>query len=299
MKSEDIEIIEVGPRDGFQSIPQFISTSDKVRIIGNLVNAGISRIETTSVVSERAVPQLADAEAIIMATKAFAGCSSQVLVPNARRGQQALDMGATKLCFVISASETHNFKNVRQSISGSLAEYDALSSIHPDSSTMRVNLATAFDCPYEGSISEKCVSGIVEHLVSTPHQIELAICDTTGRCSPLLVSSLFTFLSSEFGDICSWVFHGHDTYGMGIANCFAAWETGIRKFDASIAGLGGCPFAPGATGNVATEDLAWMFEKMFLNTGIDLDQVLQVAKEVSRIPGSQTGGRVRDALSGQ
>ena len=139
----------------------------------------------------------------------------------------------------------------------------------------------------------------MDHLTSAPHQIELAICDTTGRCSPLLVSSLFTFLSSEFGDICSWVFHGHDTYGMGIANCFAAWETGIRKFDASIAGLGGCPFAPGATGNVATEDLAWMFEKMFLNTGIDLNQILQVAKEVSRIPGSQTGGRVRDAFSGR
>ena len=162
---------------------------------------------------------------------------------------------------------------------------------------MRLNLATAFDCPHVGRISTDEVLALLEPLVAATTDVEIALCDTTGRADPVQVGNLFALAREVFPEVRGWAFHGHDTYGLGTANVLAAWGAGIRVFDASVAGLGGCPFAPGATGNVATEDLIWMFDHMEVGTGVDLDLLVRAADEVVRLPGAQVGGRVRQALN--
>jgi hydroxymethylglutaryl-CoA lyase len=186
--------------------------------------------------------------------------------------------------------------NVRRTPMESAADYAQIVAMMPEDASMRLNLATAFDCPHVGRIDQDGVLALLETLVSTTANVEVALCDTTGRADPVQVHGLFSAVRDRFPEVSAWAFHGHDTYGLGAANVLAAWNAGIRVFDASVAGLGGCPFAPGATGNVATEDLVWMFDKMGIETGIDLDRLVNVARDVTELPGAQVGGRVRQAL---
>lgn len=205
--------------------------------------------------------------------------------------------GARHLSAVLSVSERHNLGNVRRTPMESVADYAMMVGIMPADATMRLNLATAFDCPHVGRIDAEAVLALLEPLVATTADVEIALCDTTGRADPTQVRSLFAAALERFPDVSAWAFHGHDTYGLGTANVLAAWDVGVRVFDAAIAGLGGCPFAPGASGNVATEDLIWMFDHMDVETGIDLDRLVVVARAVAELPGAQVGGRVRQALS--
>lgn len=292
-----VEIVEVGMRDGFQSVGPFIPTQTKVAILEGLYGAGIRRIEATSIVSPSAVPQLADAAEVIAAANALPGLRAQVLVPTARHAERALAADARELSFVLSVSERHNQSNVRRSPEQSIEEYVRLVALTPDTVKLRLNIATAFDCPYDGPMPIDAVLWVLEPLVAAAPHAEIALCDTTGRVTPNRVAALFEAAQDRFRHIGAWAYHGHDTFGLGAANVLAAWHTGVRIFDASVSGLGGCPFAPGATGNVATEDLIWMFDGMDARTGIDIDALSKVATQVAALPGAKIGGRVRDALN--
>jgi hydroxymethylglutaryl-CoA lyase len=274
-----------------------IETEKKIEILAALYAAGVRRVEATSFVSKTAVPQLADAPEILKAIDKPPDLDAQVLVPTARQAERAIAAGATHLVFVLSVSERHNMSNVRRSTAESIDEYAAVMRMLPRCGKMRINVATAFDCPYDGRLAEEQTLGVLEHLIGLEMPHEIALCDTTGRVTPDHVGSLYVQALESFPEIQNWAFHAHDTYGLGTANTLAAWYSGVRIFDASFAGLGGCPFAPGATGNVATEDLVWMFEGMGVSTGIDLHALLAVARDVATLPGAQTGGRVREAMA--
>lgn len=295
-KQQHLTIVEVGPRDGFQSVGPFIPTDLKIEIISRLYSAGIRRMEATSFVSQTALPQLADAAEILEAAASLDELDIQVLVPNARHAERALEAGARHLSLVMSISEPHNLSNIRRTPAESVADLKSLAASLPDDCKLRLNLATAFDCPFRGPVSEDAVFAILDQLSTTWPDAEIAFCDTTGRARPADVHRLFSQAGQRFANSCAWAFHGHDTYGLGAANAFAAWSAGVRVFDASVAGLGGCPFAPGATGNVATEDLVWMFGGKE-GSGIDLDLLLSAARQVTSLPGAQIGGRVRDAMA--
>lgn len=293
---ETVQIVEVGPRDGFQSVKPFIPTATKIGILEQLYKAGIRRVEATSFVSPQALPQLADAAEILSAAQALPGLDAQVLVPTARYAERATTAHARHVAFVLSVSEAHNRSNVRRTPAESAGEYAKLVAALPANVKLRLNLATAFDCPFDGKVGEDVTLALLDQLVAIAPQAEIALCDTTGRVTPDHVTALFAKSLARFPQVKTWAFHAHDTYGLGTANTLAAWHAGIRVFDSAIAGLGGCPFAPGATGNVATEDLAWMFSGMNVETGIDIAALVDVALQVAALPGAQIGGRVRDAL---
>ena len=293
----DVEIVEVGPRDGYQGIGPFIPTEMKIAFIERLAAAGIRRIEIGSFVSAAAVPQLRDTAEVLTACTRWPELEPQVLVPSERRGKDAVAAGAGRLVFVLSVSEAHNRNNVRRHPRESAEEYERLAAAVPSDVGMRLDIATAFDCPFEGRVAEADTLALLDRLVKPRPDAEICLCDTTGRADPAHVESLFASCNNRFPQVKAWALHAHDTYGLGLANVHAAYKQGVRVFDASFAGLGGCPFAPGATGNVATEDLVWMFERMGVNTGIDLDALMPVAADGARLPGGLPGGRVRDALN--
>ncbi|WCP16250.1 Hydroxymethylglutaryl-CoA lyase YngG (plasmid) [Sphingobium sp. AntQ-1] len=293
---EHVTIVEVGPRDGFQLIVPLIPTVTKIALVEQLYAAGLRRMEATAFVSARSIPQLADAAEVLAAARALPGLSAQVLVPTQRRCEQALGAGATEIAFVLSASEAHNMENVRRTPRESVDEYRRLIAVLPAGVGVRLNLATAFDCPFTGAVAPDDVLALLDPLVAVRPDVEIALCDTTGRATPERVRALFDRAIARFPDGTRWAFHGHDTYGLGVANVLAAYDASVRVFDSSFAGLGGCPFAPGATGNVATEDVVWTFGEMGAATGIDLDLLLDAAEAGAQLPGALPGGRVRTAL---
>lgn len=294
--ADAVEIVEVGPRDGLQGIGPFVPTPAKIDLVERLHAAGLGRIEIGSFVSATALPQLRDTPELLGACARMPGLVPQVLVPSERRGRDAVAAGARCLAYVLSVSEPHNRSNVRRSPDESAAEYGRLVTDLPPGTFMRLNLATAFDCPFAGRVDEGAVAALLDRLVPVMPGAEICLCDTTGRAEPSHVASLFRRAMARFPGA-TFAFHAHDTYGLGTANVYAAFEAGVRVLDASVAGLGGCPFAPGATGNVATEDLAWMFARRGVATGIDIDRLVAVARDAARLPGATPGGRVRDALA--
>lgn len=292
-----LQIVEVGPRDGFQSIPDFITTATKHDLIEKLYAAGIRRMEATAFVSSSALPQLSDAAEVMQRARDLPGLDVQVLVPNLRNAAKALDAGADHLAFVLSVSERHNQNNVRRSSMESVAEYHAIAAMLPPNARMRLNVATAFDCPWDGKVDAEQTLALLDPLIEALPDAEICLCDTTGRVTPDRVGDLFVRARRQFPKAVRWAYHGHDTYGLGVANVVAAWNVGIRVHDASFAGLGGCPFAPGATGNVATEDVVWTFEQMGVDTGISLPRLLDAAVAGASLPGALIGGRVRNVLT--
>lgn len=295
--AKSVDIVEVGLRDGFQGIGPFIPTEQKIDFMRRLHAAGIRRMEVTSFASADAVPQLSDATALLDAARQLDGLIHQVLVPNARFGHKALEAGADCLAFVVSVSDTHNRSNVRRSPKESAREYGDLVGALRAGMNIRLNIATAFDCAFEGRVSAEQVVELLDLLVAAKQDAEICLCDTTGKATPDQVKSLFTIVKDRYPGVTSWAMHTHDTYGLGLANAYAAFESGVRILDAAFAGLGGCPFAPGATGNTATEDLVWLCQRMGIRTGIDLGSLVGVALSGARIPGSKPGGRAREALS--
>lgn len=299
MDDGKVTLVEVGPRDGFQPIGPMIPTEMKIDYVSRLYDAGIRRIEVTAFVSDRAVPQLADASTVLAAVRALPGLVPQVLVPNQRYCDKAIEAGATFVAFVLSVSEQHNMSNVRRTPQDSVEEYARLVAGLPEGIGLRLNLATSFDCPFDGPVDPDLVIALLDRLVPIRPDAEIALCDTTGRTTPSKVGALFADVIARYRGGPSWAFHGHDTYGLGVANVLGARDVGVSIFDSSFAGLGGCPFAPGATGNVATEDVVWTFDKMGIASGIDLDRLLDVADDGAHIPGALSGGRVRNALHNQ
>ncbi len=296
MNGQAVSIVEVGPRDGFQSIGPIIPTERKIEFINRLYAAGVRRMEATAFVSKAAVEQLADAEALMSAIDALPDLDAQVLVPNARHAERAVAAGASHIAFVVSVSERHNRSNVRRSPEESVTEFADIVNLLPAGTRLRLNVATAFDCPFNGPMPVEKTLALLDQLLSVTQDVEVGLCDTTGRVTPDRVRALFSVSRTRFPQSRDWAFHGHDTYGLGVANVLTALDEGVRVIDASFAGLGGCPFAPGATGNVATEDVVWTLEKMGVPTGIDLAQLVNVAHDGAELPGAMSGGRVRAAL---
>jgi len=295
---ETATISEVAPRDGIQSINPAspVSTAAKIALIQACYDAGLRRMEVGSFVSPRAIPQMAGTEAVLAAARAMPGLECTVLVPNRRGFESAIANGAHRLGFFMSATAGHNKANLNRTREESFAELAALVRDTPRGTLIRFNLSCVFHCPFDGVVDEAEALDWVERIVALDPTMEIALADTTGNASPDQVNRVFRHAIGTWGGDPAhprFAFHGHDTYGMGVANVTAAWEAGCRVFDSAAGGIGGCPFAPGATGNVATEDLAWMFARMGVATGIDWNRLLVAADMAADIPGAVPGGRMR------
>ncbi|MDX3805809.1 hydroxymethylglutaryl-CoA lyase [Bosea thiooxidans] len=299
-----VEIVEVAPRDGLQNIAAFVPTESKLKLIHKLVDAGVKRMEIGSFVSPKAIPQMADMDELVTRLGPLPGLHKVALVPNGKGARRAMEAGIHELIFVISMSNAHNMSNVRRPTAASIADLEAtLAEVDPDGKLIvRVGLATTFHCPFEGTMDEDSVFKTIGEVAAIRGDIELTLADTTGMALPNHVGRMAERALSSYPQM-RWAFHGHDTAGFGIANTLAAYQAGIRSFDGAAGGLGGCPFAPGATGNIATEDMVYMFERMGVDTGIDLAKLLDAAKlAVSFAPdtnGSHTLAMPRDrAMAG-
>lgn len=291
-----VEIVEVAPRDGFQSIRDPLPTAEKIAIIEGLIAAGCRRVEFGSFVSPKAVPQMADMADIAAHFLGRKGIRLSALVPNVKGTELALKHGVKEIVYVFSASEAHNQNNVRQSVAQSIAGLtDIVSVLSNEVGTrLRVDVATAFDCPFDGTVPFQTVTDAVAKVAKIAPGSEIALCDTTGRANPIEVGRRFkSVISAHAESDVSWAFHGHDTFGMGVANALYAFEAGVRALDGAAAGLGGCPFAPGATGNTATEDLVFAFEEAGIATGIDMARLLAVADRIAALPQASVGGHLR------
>ncbi|RYI87354.1 MAG: hydroxymethylglutaryl-CoA lyase [Acetobacteraceae bacterium] len=282
---------EVAPRDGLQSIAAFVPTETKIALVKASYEAGLRRMEIGSFVSPKAIPQMADTGAVLQYAKQLEGLECTVLVPNRKGFDLAMKAGADRLGLFMSVTEGHNQANLNRSRADSLADLGAIVRDAPKGTKIRFNLSCAFHCPFEGVVPEQDTLDLVEQVMALDPEMEIAICDTTGNASPDQVSRIFSQAVQSWGT--RFAFHGHDTYGMGVANVVAAWEAGCQVFDAASGGIGGCPFAPGATGNVAMEDVVWMFRRRGVETGVTWDKLLVAADMAAAIPGATPGGAMR------
>jgi hydroxymethylglutaryl-CoA lyase len=289
-----IEVNEVAPRDGLQIESHFIPTGKKVRWIDALSATGLCRIEATSFTSPKAIPNLKDAAEVMAAIKHRIGVKMTALVPNVKGAERALSCRVDEINLVMSASESHSLVNLHMSPEQSLEQFATILDITKDSGVfINASLSTAFGCPFEGEIPEARVLELISQLIALGIQ-GVTLCDTTGMTNPAHVKSLCELVLKQWPEI-PFTLHFHNTRGMGLANALAAWQAGISRFDASLGGLGGCPFAPGATGNICTEDLVHMFENMGVDTGVDLDALLAVAATLPDLVGHSVPGQVLKA----
>jgi hydroxymethylglutaryl-CoA lyase len=274
-----VRIREVGPRDGFQNEPEVLATAEKVRLIELLGGAGLRRIEVTSFVRPDVVPQLADAEAVLEAVRLPAEVSVSVLIPNERGLERALRQREKfqEINGFLSASETHNQKNVGRSVGESLEGLRRTFARAGEEGLRREGvISTSFGCPYEGQVPVERVLSIARELVDAGAE-EVGFGDTTGMANPLQVKEFFAAASAELAGV-ELTAHFHNTRGQGLANVLAALETGVESFESSFGELGGCPVPAGATGNIATEDLVSMLHEMGIETGIDLAALLEASR---------------------
>jgi hydroxymethylglutaryl-CoA lyase len=276
-RPDDIKIVEVGPRDGLQNLDMFVATGDKVALIRSLAAAGIREIQAGGFVNPRAIPQFKDMKEVIDGLDGLREVTLQVMVPNLKGAEAAVASGIDKIVYFFSVSRSHNLNNVRQTPEESLAALASIIGCAKGTKTaIRVDLATVFGCPFEGVIARDVIAGYIEKVAR--HGIgEVTLCDTVGVGNPRQVEDVLVFCRQRFPEIIFGV-HFHNTRGQGLANALRAYDVGVRSFDAAIGGLGGCPFAPGASGNVATEDVAFMFGEMGLKTGIDMERLLEASR---------------------
>lgn len=276
----EVLISEVGPRDGLQSISRIMSTADKCRWLTALYQAGLREIEVASFVPAALLPQMADAAAVVAHALTLPGLTVMALVPNLRGAQAALAAGVHKLTIPVSASAAHSLANVRKSREQMVEEVRAIVALKNELAPnvkIEAGIATAFGCTLQGTVAEDDVVRLAASVIEAGAD-ESGLSDTTGYANPAQVQRLFRRVRAEIGDKTG-AAHMHNTRGLGLANCLAAFESEVRTFDSSLGGLGGCPYAPGASGNVVTEDLVFMFEAMGVNTGVDLD-ALMAARDV-------------------
>src|SRR5690349_12890981 len=272
-----VSIREVAPRDGLQN-EEPIPTDAKVRLIDALSETGVRRIEAVSFVHPRAIPQMADADEVWARVNRHPEIRYSALIPNTRGAQRALAAGFREIEVVVSASDTHNRRNLNRSTAESLDDIASLIPlIHEAGATVEVIVATSFGCPFEGDIDPGQVASIVAR-VRADGADRIAFGDTTGMATPRRVRDLLSAVRPD-------LLHFHDTRGTGLANVLTALDLGVTEFDASVGGIGGCPYAPGASGNIATEELVHMLEDMGIVTGIDLDALIEVAEMAEKLLG--------------
>ena len=291
---ERVTICEVGPRDGFQIEPEWIPTELKVDAIDRLSEAGLGRIEVTSFVHPKVVPQMRDAEEVMARIRRRPGTVYAALVPNDKGAVRAADAGVDQIHTVVSASESHNLANVNMTIAESLVKLEAVMRVAERAKLAVVSaISTSFGCPFEGAVPLARLERVVAALVDMGARA-IGLADTTGMADPRQVGRVLEHLRPRFPGI-EWILHTHDTRAMAIPNILAAMECGVTHFDSSIGGLGGCPFAPGASGNVCTEDLVHCLHAMGIETGIDLDRLIAAARRVQEIVGRALPGQVLKA----
>ena len=273
---EKVKIIEVGPRDGLQNIQTFVPADKKILLIKKLAACGIKEIQIGSFVAPRAIAQFKDIKEVANGVSSLRGVVLSALIPNKRGAEEANTCGIKKLIFFFSVSREHNYCNVRQSPQESLKELQRICrSYLPDPSiTLRVDLATAFGCQFSGNITTAAVLRMVDKVAACGIK-EITLCDTVGFGNPRMVEEKFSACRRLFPQI-NFGAHFHNTRGLALANTLRAYDTGIRSFDSAVGGLGGCPYAPGSSGNVATEEMVFMFEEMGIKTGFDLKKLLDV-----------------------
>lgn len=284
---------EVVTRDGFQNEPAFVPTDAKVALIDELSACGYAKIEVTSFTSAKAIPMLRDAEEVMGRIQRVPGVETTVLVPNVRGAERALESRADELNLVMSTSETHNLANLRMPREKSFGGLREVVEMARGRVPVNVSLSCCFGCPMEGDVPDAEVLRWAERFAELGVR-GLTICDTTGMAHPAQVTRLTRALQQRFGGL-QLTLHFHNTRGMGLANVLASVNEGITRFDASLGGLGGCPYAPGATGNICSEDAIHMLQAMGYDTGIDLGRLLAVARSLPAIVGHGVPGQVAKA----
>ncbi|MGK2954148.1 MAG: hydroxymethylglutaryl-CoA lyase [Solirubrobacterales bacterium] len=293
---ESIRVREVGPRDGFQNEPEIIDTAHKIELIDLLSSTGLKRIEITSFVRPDIIPQLSDAHDVLAGIKRPEGVSFSVLIPNNRGLEIALEQGDRfdETNFFMSASETHNMKNVRRTIEDSLSHLEeTIPRAHDAGKRCEGVISTSFGCPYEGDVPEGKVFEIAERLIAAGCE-EIGFGDTTGMANPVQVRRFFSDAMARFDEV-ELTAHFHDTRGQGLANVLGALEEGVESFESSFGELGGCVVPVGATGNIASEDLISMVGEMGIDTGVDLEKLLAASARAQQILGRPLGSHVLKA----
>jgi len=286
---------DVVTRDGFQIEPNFIPTDDKVKLVDELSQCGFAKIEVTSFTSPKAIPMLRDAEEVMGRIKRMPGVEYTVLVPNLRGAERAFESRADEFNLVMSTSETHNLANLRMGREKSFSGLAEVIQYVNGRTPINISLSTAFGCPMEGDVPQSVVESFVQRFADLGVR-GVTICDTTGMAHPAQVANMANDLQKKFSDL-QLTFHFHNTRGMGLANVLAAVQSGITRFDGSLGGLGGCPYAPGASGNISSEDAIHMLDAMGYDTGIDIPKLLGIARELPLIVGHPVPGQVAKAGS--
>jgi len=289
-----ITVCEVGPRDGFQNEKTFIPTARKIEVVNAMFAAGVRHVQVTSFVSPRAVPQLADAAEVIAGIDRPAGAVLSALVPNLKGAERAAAAGVNAVHTVVSASETHNRKNVNRSVDESLRDFEAVCALmHRQGIAVEGGMATAFGCPFEGVVPPEQVARIARRYQALGAS-SVSLGDTTGMATPATVRAAVNAIRAAAPglEIC---LHFHNTRGVGLACVMTGLALGVTHFDAAIGGLGGCPFAAGATGNICTEDLVYLLQESGYRTGISLDGIVAAARLTQDIIGRDLPGQVLKA----
>jgi hydroxymethylglutaryl-CoA lyase len=293
----DVTVVEVGPRDGLQSVAQPMATPAKLTWIDALVAAGLTHIQVGSFVSQRALPQMADCADVVRHALAVPGLRVSVLAPNLRYAQAAFEAGVHAVTVPVSVSEPHSIANVRRTHDEALEDVRAIVALRDAEyreTEVEVGLATAFGCTIQGAVPEDDVLRVAGRVADCGVDA-IHPADTVGFAGPAQVRRLLRRLREELGELCASL-HLHDTRGQGLANVVAALDLGVRSFDSSHAGLGGCPYAPGATGNIVTEDLVFLLESMGFRTGIDIDALVEARAVLARgLPGVELRGHLAAA----
>ena len=295
--ASDVLISEVGPRDGLQSVDGVMPTAAKKQWLTALHAAGLREIEVASFVPAKLLPQMADAAEVVRHAVDLPDWTVMALVPNLKGAQAAIAAGVHKLTVPVSASVAHSLANVRRTREQMIEEVRAIVALRDDEAPkigVEVGISTAFGCTLQGEVPEDDVVWLASQLVAVGVD-EIGLSDTTGMANPAQVRRLFHRVRAAIGDRTG-AAHMHNTRGLGLANCLAAWDVGVRTFDSSLGGLGGCPYAPGASGNVVTEDLVFMFEAMGVATGIDLEKLLEARAPLQAgLPGEPVYGMTPEA----
>ena len=296
-ETPDVLISEVGPRDGLQSVKATMPTDHKRQWISALYAAGLREIEVASFVPSKLLPQLADAAEVVKHALTLPGLTVMALVPNLRGAQAALAAGVHKITIPVSASAAHSLANVRKTREEMVAEVRNIVALRNESAPqvkVEAGMSTAFGCTLQGEVKEDDVVWLATQLAQAGVD-DVGLSDTTGMANPAQVRRLFNKVRAAIGDKTG-AAHMHNTRGLGLANCLAAYDVGVRTFDASLGGLGGCPYAPGASGNVVTEDLVFMFEAMGVRTGIDIEKLIAARGPLKAgLPGEPVYGMTPEA----
>lgn len=288
----DVKIIDVSPRDGLQNDPKSISIEEKVKLINMLLEAKVSSIEITSFVHPKKVPQMADAEEVTKESFKLGNFESIALVPNYKGFQRLKKFNFSEINWVSSATETFNQKNIGLTIEENLNQFKLIKEDAKQAGIKtNFSIAVSFGCPYEGDVAKNTVVELVER-VKEMNPDRITIADTIGIATPNQVKTLMKEILNVV-DTTPIAIHLHDTRGLGLANAYSAYEAGIRIFETAVSGIGGCPFAPGAAGNLATEDLVYLFNRMNINTGLDFNKLIDAANYAASLSSKKPLGRIR------